>query len=586
MERFQQLVRSGAIGSVFLLGIAGLIGLGLWVFLYCRIDVPSGHIAVMTKKTGTDIGNDVEIVPELQYGEFKGLQGKVLAEGRYFYNPYNWEWDVVPQVEIPGDKLGVRIRLYGDELGYGNLIADTPDKKGIDPEVLRPGRYPLNAIVYGVGEKAALDRNNYAEIVELHDPVTVPAGFKGVVTLLSAPMPEQPNTLIVEAGSRGVQDKTLDPGVYYINPYVERVNLVDCRSQRFNLDTGGEMGFPSRDGFFVTLDGRIEFRVNPDRAAEVFVTYNDNQNDDGRDALIEEEIIKKIILPNARSFCRLKGSNHSGREFILGEKRLEFQRDFQKSLEETCRSQGIEIVQALITRISPPQQIALPVRERQIAVQKAEQYVKQIEQQNSEKELRVEQELIKQKQSLVEVQREVVKLTTEAKRAQEVAVIGANQRKTVAQTELLAAADQAEAILALGKAEADVIAFANEAEAAGWKQAVAAYQGDGNGYARWVMLKKLAPSFKSMMVNTADSPLMQIFEEFNATPSPRSDEALVKTPAEKLATKKADAKQAAEKEGSNVKSLTRAVEPKANDTDADEIESQNENTAAVTEELK
>jgi regulator of protease activity HflC (stomatin/prohibitin superfamily) len=527
LERLQRLWRAGKIGSAILFGIAGLFGILVYVYLYCRIDVPSGHIAVLTKKTGIDIGNDIEIIPEDQFGEFKGLQAKVLSEGRYFYNPWHWEWDVVPQVEVPENRLGVRIRLYGDELEYGNLIASVTSKKGIDPEVLRPGRYPLNALVYEAGQKPQMDRLNYAELVELHAPIEIPAGFKGVVTLVSAPMAENPNTLLVEPGRRGVQEKTLDPGVYYINPYVERINLVDCRSQRFNLNTGGELGFPSRDGFFVTLDGRIEFRVAPDRAAEVFVTYNDRKNDDGIDARVEEEIIQKIILPNARSFCRLKGSNHSGREFILGEKRLEFQQDFQKTLEATCKNQGIEIVQALITRISPPQQIALPVRQRQIATQKGEQYVKQIEQQESEKNLSIEQEMVKQKQALIEVEREVVTLTTEARRKQEVAIIGANQRKKVAEVELAAAKDQADAILSLGKADADVIGFGNEAEAAGWKQAVAAYEGDGNGYARWVLLRKLAPSFKQMMINTADSPLMQIFEEFNvpvAAPDKAADE--------------------------------------------------------------
>lgn len=236
--------------------------------------------------------------------------------------------------------------------------------------------------------------------------------------MLSAPPAADPNQLIIETGRRGVQKETLNPGVYYINPYVERVSLVDCRSQRFNLSTGGEMGFPSRDGFWVKLDGRIEFRVDPERAAEVFVTYNDGYNDQGHDARVEEEIIQKIILPNARSFCRLRGSDNSGRDFILGEKRLEFQEDFQRTLEATCQRQGIEIVQALITRISPPQQIALPVRERQIAVQEAEQYVKQIEQQTSEQQLVIEQELVKRKQALVEIERDVVKVTTEAMRQQ------------------------------------------------------------------------------------------------------------------------------------------------------------------------
>ena len=68
------------------------------------------------------------------------------------------------------------------------------------------------------------------------------------------------------------------------------------------------MGFPSKDGFWVSLDGIIEFRVNPERAAQVYVEYNDSQNGDR----IDEEIVAKVIMPNARSFCRLEGSKQVG----------------------------------------------------------------------------------------------------------------------------------------------------------------------------------------------------------------------------------------------------------------------------------
>lgn len=522
-EVLRRLRRAGGWGLIVLIGLSGLVGMIVYTFFFCRIEVPSGKIAVLMKKTGEEISNDMEIVPEAMSSQYKGIEEKVLTEGRYFYNPWKWDWDVVDQVDIPENRLGVRIRLYGDDLGYGNLIAEEQSQKGIFAEVLRPGRYPLNAIAYEAGTTPSPNRNNFIELVELHEPVVIPAGFIGVVTLLSAPPADDPNQLIVETGKRGTQKETLDPGVYYINPYVQRVNLVDCRSQRFNLSTGGEMGFPSRDGFWVKLDGRIEFRVDPKRAAEVFVTYNDGFNDRGNDAVVEEEIIQKIILPNARSFCRLRGSDNSGRDFILGEKRLQFQEDFQRTLEATCQRQGIEIIQALITRISPPQQIALPVRQRQIAVQEAEQYVKQIEQQLSEQQLRVEQELVKQKQVLVGVEQEVVKLTVEAQRQQEVAVIGAEQRKKVAEVELAAAKDQAEAITATGKAAAEVVNFQNAAEAAGWQKSVEAYGDSGDEFARWVMLKKLAPSYRQLMVNTADSPLMDIFSDFNIDPKPADD---------------------------------------------------------------
>jgi regulator of protease activity HflC (stomatin/prohibitin superfamily) len=546
---------SGVMLGGFALLLVGLPILGFVLYRTFLVEVPTGYMAVLTKRTGKDLENSQEIAPDKSY---KGVQPEVLGDGRYFYNPYAWDWVVIKQITIPANKLGVLIRLYGDDLGYGEIVARDEKHKGVVTGVLVPGRYPLNAKVLNDEQ---LDDNrfddSYAYHIELYEPVVVPAGYKGVVTNLSGPMPQDPNVLLVPEGSRGVQEKTLDAGTHveYSNPYVHRVELIDCRSQRFNLSDDGEMGFPSKDGFWVRLDGAIEFRVKPEQASKVFVEYNDAENDvpaerretanpDQRrgvkslpydytmgnmgktgsagstlhlqrgSAEIREEIIKKIILPNARSFCRLQGSNHSGKDFISGDTREQFQEDFEKALEKTCEAQGIEIVQVSISRINPPQKIADPVRKRQIAVQTEKQYARQLLQQESEQKLAVEKELVKQKRALVEAEQAVVKKVTEAQRQQEVSVIEANQRLKVAEFEQQAAEDQAAAILARGEGQAEVIQFDNQAEAAGWKKAVAAFSGDGDEYARWVMLKKLAPSFRRMMVNTADSPLMEIFRSY------------------------------------------------------------------------
>ena len=500
-----------------ILGILPLMIIPYVIYTQCRIEIPSKHMGILIKKTGLDIENGDEIAPDAAH---RGVQKGLLAEGRHYCNPYEYNWIVVPQIEIPEGKLGIRTRLYGDNLPQGDLIAWQENQKGIVPQVLKPGRYAINAWV--VGEPKRRNGDSYAETIELFEPVTIPAGFKGVVTLLSAPMPDNPNVLLVEDGKRGVQKTALEPGTYYVNQYVKRINLVDCRSQRFNLGSGdiSTMGFPSKDGFWVTLDGIIEFRVNPEEAARVFVTYNDSSNGEN----IDEEIINKVILPNARSFCRLRGSNNSGRDFIQGETRTQFQKDFQDELATTCKSQGIEVIQALITNIRPPDKIAKPVRERQIAVQTAKQYQQQILQQKAEQELAVEKEMVNRKQDLVAAQQEVVKVVTQAQRDQEVAIIEANQRLKVAEFDLKAAKDMAAAALARGKASADVIEFDNQAEAAGWKKSVEAFGGDGDKLARWVMLKKLAPAFKQMMVNTADSPFMDIFDSFNAADTPAADQ--------------------------------------------------------------
>ncbi len=531
----RQAERAGRINlaALSLTGMAILVFailiVGYSIYNFCRIDVPAKHIAVITTKTGIDLENQQEIAPSEKH---KGLQLNVLGEGRYFRNPFFYKWSVYPMIEIPENKIGVRVRLYGQDLPYGHFVAPTmtagtsgtsldPETqfKGIVPEELRAGRYDFNAILKDETGKivSPRPRNDYIEIIELCDPVTIPAGHKGIVTNLSGPIPENPNKFLVESGCRGVQQETLDEGTYYLNPYVQRVQPIDCRSQRFNLADGDDMGFPSKDGFWVSLEGIVEFRVKPEEAALVYVLYDESKSKDDLPTSIEEQIITKVITPNARSICRLRGSNTHGREFIGGDTRSSFQPEFQKQLRETCDAQGIEIVQALITKIHPPQAIAAPVRDREVANQKLKQYQQQKLQQLEEANLAREVALVQQIQTLVEADREVIKLVTEAKKRQEVSIAGANRDKDIATEELAAARDKAAATMAEKTAEASIIKFANDANAAGWKASVAAFKGDGAAYARYVMYQKLAPGFKSIMTNTNDSPLMEVFRNFSAT---------------------------------------------------------------------
>lgn len=442
---------------------------GYFTYSMFRIDVPAKHIAVLMKRTGDDIDNEDEIAPDNKH---KGVQKEILTEGRYFYNAYSWDWDIYPMVEIPEGKMGIRVRLSGESLPYGDFVATAENQKGIVKDVLRPGRYPINAIVKE-NDQIIVDRreNNYAEIIELHDPVSIPAGFKGIVTNLAGPIPEEPNTLLVSSGMRGAQKEALDPGTYYMNPYMYRIIPIDCRSQRFNLAESDDMGFPSKDGFWVSLDGIIEFRIKPDKVSEIYVLYNESVNGKTN---VEKDIIRKIIMPNARSFCRLRGSNNSGRDFIGGETRSKFQADFQVAMKDACESHGIEVVQALITRINPPQAIAGPVRDREVAHQKLKQFTEQKLQQDQEALLAIEKEMIQQKKALVEAEQKVISKTTKASELQQVAVTKAQQELEVAKRNLEAAKDKSIAIMSRKTAEAGVTDFENQSDSAGWKRAVEA----------------------------------------------------------------------------------------------------------------
>ena len=84
-------------------------------------------MAVLTHKIGKDLEPGVILAPSEEY---KGVQEEVLTEGRYYYNPYIWDWQVVPQVEIPEGKLGVRIRMYGEDLPAGRIDRREGESEG------------------------------------------------------------------------------------------------------------------------------------------------------------------------------------------------------------------------------------------------------------------------------------------------------------------------------------------------------------------------------------------------------------------------------------------------------------------------
>jgi len=493
---------------ILLIG-AVLGGLILSVVLYnlCKIEVATGQQLVLIRRSGLDLDPSMELAPPRKDGKwyYKGVQtegpnGGVLLEGRYFYNPLYWSWEIMPQFVVPSNKIGVRVALVGEELPEGHILADEGEK-GIRREVLKPGRYPYNP---------------YAESIELHDLVTVPAGFRGVVTRLAGDLPADPNVFLVKANERGVQEATLEPGTYPLNPYETMVSLVDCRSKRFNLGGDTVMDFLSADGFPITLDGVVEFRVLSDQVAEVFVKYNEEWNDDS----IDEEIIAKVITPESRALCRIGGSKLSGGQFISGEEREEFQRDLVDDLTRNCKKQGIEILAVAITSIKPPEEIATPVRLREVAKQRQAQFVQEKLQQLSEAQLRVQQVLADQRKKLVEAEQGVVEKTTKAEQDQQVAVTLAEQKLKVAETKLAAARDQARAVIAKGQAESDVIRFNNKAELAGLAARVAAFDGDGGLLARNILMTKLAPAFQTILSNS-DGPIMDVFNQFTRPSEPK-----------------------------------------------------------------
>jgi regulator of protease activity HflC (stomatin/prohibitin superfamily) len=455
-----------------------------------RIEPGEGQIVVLTRKTGENLPSGQIIA---QNPGQQGIQLDLLSEGRYFRNPFHWDWEIHTITDIPAGKLGVQTRLFGEDLPQGRIIA-TEGSKGILTEVLMPGKHRVNP---------------YAYHVELFDAITVRAGHVGVITsLVGADVlssPEQPghtNSFLVVEGSKGVVAQVKDPGTYYLNPYLLSLVEVNLQGQRFEMSGPDAISFLTQDGFTVLVEGTIEFAIQRDRAA--YLTHRVGDMDD---------IIKKIIMPRARGFSRIEGSKHPAINFIVGQTRQGFQNDLEAHLRARSLDWGVDIRSVLVRKIQPPDQIAAINRDREVAVQEAAKYDQQIQQARSKAELVKQEMLAVQNKEKVEADTERIRSLIAAQQSQSVRVIDAGKDLEVTRVKLEAAKFEAEAVLLKADGERDAVRADNEAQARVFGAEVAA-MGGGMNLARLNFYRKMAPALQSVLGNDGAEGVGSLFRAY------------------------------------------------------------------------
>ena len=506
--------RGGWLASLIGLALLAAVLAGGVYWFIIRVEVNANEILGLVNKTGRTIpadlqdefGDQVVLYPELvaaiasRAGEtaeyvrnhYKGIRYEVEPEGRYFPNPYSFKTVKMSAILIGQNEIGVLVRKFGKPLPFPKTVATESDERGPVADILRPGRHNLNLLAYDVQRFPAIQ---------------IPEGHVGVVTLLSGGDPRRKNTFTVEPGEKGVQRETFPPGLEYYNPYLKKIEIVDVRSHKYDMINDDAILFPSNDSFTITIEGTIEWAIRPDHVAEVTVAYGD-----------EEDILNKIILPNARSIARIEGSKLPAREFISGKSRSAFQDRLLTELRRECWKQGIDIKAALVRDILPPAEIAGLISQREQADQEMERSKNEMEQAKSEAQLVVQRELQQQNAAVGDGRRQVVTVTKEAEQRKVVAITNAKQALEVAKLGLQAAEKQASAIRSRGQAEANVVLFQYKAKAEPLAQAVAAF-GDGATYAQQFFLQRLAPAITSILSNT-DGPFAEIFKQIQSFPRP------------------------------------------------------------------
>ena len=206
VRRFTDILLGAALGlAIFVVG---------FVWCCCRVYVPAGMMAIVTAKTGDPLPAGAILAEAGQ----KGVQREPLAEGRHFLNPVNNDWRIVPLTTIPAGSIGLVTSKTGRELPSGEILAPDRDSKGVWKDVLGPGSYRLNPEGYDV---------------RVLNAINIPIGYVGVVTS-QAGKPAHAG-LFAGPGEKGVLEKVLQPGLYYVNPRAYQIDVVEIGMNQVSI---------------------------------------------------------------------------------------------------------------------------------------------------------------------------------------------------------------------------------------------------------------------------------------------------------------------------------------------------------------
>jgi hypothetical protein len=481
-----------------------------------RVYVGPDEALVLTSKFGEPLPAELVVAPS--GSSYKGVQQEVLGPGRYFYDPVEYEWQIVKQVEVPAgdperwewdnegnlkdaDHVGPKVALLSlkQSLRQGRPDADTeivPDGyKGVQESVLTPGTYKLNPALM---------------TWTLVPAVVVPPGSVGVVTRLvgeagqvssaslraaSAPTSNPstaPSRLVVGQMQRGILNRVLQPGIYYLNPKVMKVTVVPVGYDQITLDhiANTEVRFYSYDGYQVEADFTVVWGRTPSDAPNIVANIGN-----------VAKVRSNVIEPAMKAACQNEGAKYTAKELIQGDTRSKFQADMSTALEKHIEGRNIHVLLVLIRNIAIKDNSGRDQTNGLLAtIQRANIEVERDLTFKQQTQTAIVQAELEQSNKLVDVSRETVSSDTKVKVAniiaeaqKKAAEIEADRELQVASVELEVAKLKAQRTQILGKATADVDQMKRDAEAQGAKLLVQAL-GTPDAYNRYIFAKDFEPT--------------------------------------------------------------------------------------------
>lgn len=146
--------------------------------------------------------------------------------------------------------------------------------------------------------------------------------------------------------------KSLTPGLHWINP-LGKVRTFSTRLE----DIKETVDSTSKEGLGFKLDVSLQYRLDPDRASDVYKNLGDNQ--------------KQIISSRFRSLIRQITARHNLKD-IYGDQRVVIAHDLAQSMKEQLKPLGFIVEATLLRNVILPENIQVAIQQKIIAKQKIE----------------------------------------------------------------------------------------------------------------------------------------------------------------------------------------------------------------------
>jgi hypothetical protein len=224
--------------------------------------------------------------------------------------------------------------------------------------------------------------------------------------------------------------------------------------------------FPSSNGFEITIDVTLLWQLLPQDAPSVYARFGNLH-----------KIEQNILIPQINSTARIKGSTFGAVDFIVGDKREEFQHSFQETIESTLRAKKLQVDLALVQDTLVPENISGPIQEARVATEWNTTNAEKIKTEAKKAELDENVGRIRQIEQVVDFETQRLEGNIRAGQEKHVMEIGAQTRLLVADLARQTAVIRADIRRKLGGADAKVVELKGKAEGEGYRLQVLAAGG-------------------------------------------------------------------------------------------------------------